>query len=121
MWVAVPSVTEAVRQAGQFGFTAGGERRIKALGEKGREVQCGQGTLVFFEATHQNSPLAALIAKQGLGPFGISVEVADLKTAQRIVQQGTHAKFGIQHTGKRMSFIVPAQLASGTFIEFVQQ
>jgi len=47
--------------------------------------------------------------------------VADLKTAQRIVQQGTHAKFGIQQLGKQASFIVPAELAGGTFIEFVQE
>jgi hypothetical protein len=121
VWIAVPSVAEAVKQAGRFGFAAGGERRFKELGEKGQEVQCGQGTLIFFEPVHQNSPLAVLVRKQGLGPFGISVAVADLKTAQRIVQQGTQAKFGIQYTGSRASFIVPAGLAAGTFIEFVQQ
>jgi hypothetical protein len=52
---------------------------------------------------------------------GISVEVADLNTAQRIVKQGTHVKFGIQHLGRRKSFIVPAEIAAGTFIEFVQE
>jgi hypothetical protein len=46
--------------------------------------------------------------------------VADLKTAQRIVQQKTHAKIGIQQLGNGVSFIVPAELAAGTFIEFVQ-
>jgi hypothetical protein len=121
VWIAVPSVPEAVRQAERFGFVAGAERHIKALGEKGQEVQCGQGTLVFFEPVRQNSPLAVLVKKQGLGPFGMTVAVADLKTAQRIVQQGMHAKFGIQRTGSRTSFIVPAELAGGTFIEFVQQ
>jgi len=84
-------------------------------------VQCGQGTLVFFETAHQNSPLSALVEKQGRGLFRISIGVADLKTAQRIVQQGTHAKFGIQQLGKQASFIVPAELAGGTFIEFVQE
>jgi hypothetical protein len=72
-----------VRQAERFGFVAAGEIDPKALGEKGREVQFGQGTLVFFEPTQRNSPLAALVAKQGLGPFGISVDVADLKTANK--------------------------------------
>jgi Glyoxalase-like domain len=121
VWIAVPNIADAVRQAGRFGFAAGGERHFKALGEKGQEVQCGQGTLIFFAPVHQNSPLAALVKKQGLGPFGISVEVGDLKTAQRIIQQGTHSKFGMQRTGKRMSFVVPVELAAGTFIEFVQQ
>jgi hypothetical protein len=35
--------------------------------------------------------------------------------------QGAHAKFEMQHLGNRMSFIVPPELAAGTFIEFVQQ
>jgi Glyoxalase-like domain len=120
VWVAVPSVAEAVKQAARFGFAAGAESQFKALGEIGREVPCGQGSIVFFEPAHQNSPIAALVKKQGLGPFGISVGVADLKTAQRVVEEGTHAKFQIQHSGNRTSFIVPAELAAGTVIEFVQ-
>jgi hypothetical protein len=121
VWVAVPSVDKAVAQAERFGFRARGQLYFKALGEKGAEVECGQGTIVFFEAVKQNGPLGALVKRQGLGPFGISVSVTDLKTAQRVVQAGTHAKFGIQRTGTRMSFIVPAELAAGTFVEFVQQ
>jgi len=91
------------------------------LNEKGQEVQCGQGTIVLFEPANKNSPLAALIKKQGFGPFGISISVADLKTAQRVIQDGTHSKLGIQRSGTFASFIVPAGLAAGTFVEFVQQ
>jgi hypothetical protein len=122
VWVAVPSVDKAVAQAARFGFkAAGGQRDFKALGEKGREVQCGHGTIVFFAPTHPDSPLAALVKKQGPGPFGISVSVADLKTARRVVQDGTHAKFAIERAGSQSGFIVPADLAAGTFVEFVQQ
>jgi hypothetical protein len=121
VWVAVPSVAEAVRQAARFGFAAGTDSRFRALGEIGQEVQCGQGTIVFFEPAHPNSPLAALVKKQGHGPFGVSIGVADLRTAQRVVQEGTHARYHIQHNGSRTSFIVPAALAAGTVIEFVQQ
>jgi hypothetical protein len=121
VWIAVPSVVEAVKQAGRFEFAAGVERQFKALGEKGREVQCGQGTLVFFEPVHEHSPLAALVDKQGFGLFGISIGVADLKTAQRIVQQGTQVKFRIQRLGNQASFVVPSDLAGGTFLEFVQE
>jgi hypothetical protein len=121
VWVAVPNVDKAIAQAARFGFNALGRRDVKALGETGREVQCGQGTIVFFEPAHPGSPLAALVRKQGLGPFGISVSVANLKTAQQVVQDGTHAKFAIELTGSKTRFIVPANLAAGTFVEFVQQ
>jgi len=38
-----------------------------------------------------------------------------------VVQQGTNAKLTVQRVGNRTSFIVPAESAAGTFIEFVQQ
>lgn len=120
VWVAVPNAAEAVKQATRFGFAAAGERRVKALGETGYEVQCGLGTIVFFAPAHPHSPLTSLVKQQGLGPFGISVGVADLKKAQQIVQQGTHATFEVQRAGSRTSFIVPSELAAGTVIEFVQ-
>jgi hypothetical protein len=121
VWVVVPSVDKAVEQAARFGFKALGPRYVKALGEEGQEVECGQGTIVFFEPAKPNSPLAAFVKKQGPGPFGISVAVADLKTARRVVQEGTHTKFALQRDGKQMRFVVPASLAAGAFVEFVQQ
>jgi len=121
VWVAVPSVSEAVRQSEQFGFTAGAERDVEALGEKGREVQCGQGAIVFFAPVNGNSALSQLVKDQGLGPFGFSIAVANLQTAQKIAEQGMNTRFGIQRAGNRISFVVPARLAAGTFVEFVQQ
>ena len=121
VWVAVPSVSEAVRQSEQFGFTAGAARDVEALGEKGREVQCGQGAIVFFAPMDGNSALSQLVKEQGLGPFGFSVAVANLQTAQKIAEQGMNTRFAIQRAGNRISFVVPARLAAGTFVEFVQQ
>lgn len=120
VWVVVPNADEAVKQAARFGFAATKNHR-KALGEEGQEVQCGEGTIVFFEAAHPDSALADLVKKHGLGPFGVSVGVADLKTAQRIVQDGTHATFEVQRVENRLSIIVPAEVAAGTVFEFVQQ
>jgi hypothetical protein len=120
VWVVVPNADEAVKQAARFGFAATKNHR-KALGEEGQEVQCGEGTVVFFEAAHPDSALANLVKKRGLGPFGISVGVADLKMAQRIVQDGTHTSFETQQTENRMSFIIPSEVAAGTVFEFVQQ
>jgi hypothetical protein len=68
--VSVPSVAAAVRQSERFGFAAGAERYVKALGEKGREVQCGTGTIVFFEAANPGSALSEYVKRKGLGPLG---------------------------------------------------
>jgi hypothetical protein len=121
VWVAVPSVADAVKQAGRFGFTVLGQRDLKVLGEKATEVQCGQGTILFAQVTHPNSPLDAYVKKHQFGPIGVSVEVADIATAQRVVEQGMNRKFKLERVGNRRSFVVPADLAAGTFVEFVQQ
>ena len=121
VWVAVPNVLEALQQSERFRFASRGVRFVKAVGEKGHEVQCGQGTIVFFQPLNQKGALAPLVAKRGFGPFGVSVAVADLKVAQQIVQQGTNTKFAIQQSDSRKSFVVPEELAGGSFIEFVQQ
>jgi hypothetical protein len=121
VWVAVPNVEEAVQQSARFGFASRGVRSVKELGEKGHEVQCGQGTIVFFQPLNQKGSLSSLVTKKGFGPFGLSVAVADLKVAQQIVQQGTTMKFPIQQSDNRKSFVVPEELAAGSFIEFVQQ
>jgi hypothetical protein len=120
VWVAVPSVAAAVKQAARFSFAAEVGHFV-ALGETAQAVHCGQGTIVFFEPAHRHSPLAEFVRMHGLGPFGFSVEVADLKTALDVVQQGTDAKLTVQRVDNRTAFIVPAESAAGTFIEFVQQ
>jgi hypothetical protein len=54
------------------------------------------------------SLLASLIKKYGLGPFGIGVEVADLRKAHQIAELGTQSKLPIN----RNSFVVPGDLAT---------
>jgi len=120
VWVAVPSVEEAVKQSARFGFVPRAKRKSETIGEDGQEVQCGQGIVVFFEATHPGSSLAAYVKQHGLGPFGISIEVADIKTAQRVVEDGTQTRFKLERIGEERSFVVPEEIAGGLYIEFVQ-
>lgn len=119
--VSVPNVADAVRQTERLGFAVGEERYVKDLGEKGREVECGIGAFVFFEAANPRGALSAYVKQKGLGPFGFSVSVVDLKAAQRVVEQGTNRKFAIRKLASRSSFMVPAAVAGGSFVEFVQQ
>ena len=117
VWVAVPNVAAAVKQSERLGFAPGADRQLAALGGRGREVACGSGSIVFWEPAKDTSRLGSLIKIYGLGPFGVSVEVSDLQKAHRIVELGTQSKLPID----RNSFVVPGDLAGGTWIEFVQQ
>jgi hypothetical protein len=120
IWIAVLNVEEAVKRAQSFGFAPGRERKLSVLGAAGREVACGQGQIVFWRASNDDSPLAAAVRRQGLGPFGVSVGVSDLNRAHEIVEQGTGKHFQIDRSGAQPTFLVSPDDAGGIWIEFVQ-
>jgi hypothetical protein len=120
VWIAVPNVEDAVKRAQSFGFAPGRERKLSVLGASGREVLCGQGQIVFWRANNDDSPLAAAVSRQGLGPFGVSVGVSDLNRAHEIVEQGAGKRFQIDRSGAQPTFLVSPDDAGGIWIEFVQ-
>jgi hypothetical protein len=121
IWIAVQDIASAVDQADRLGFPRRDSRELSILGARGREVQCGVGTIVFWEPMEKNGTLATIIKREGLGPFGVGVEVADLNRAHDIAEQGTGKKLTLNSVSGRKRFVVPGDLASGTWIEFVQR
>lgn len=120
VWVAVSDLPQAVKQAETLGFAPGRERTLAELGARGREVQCGQGTVVFWSAATETGPLSAMV-KNGAGPFGISIGVEDLNRAHEIAEQGTGRRLAIENKQGRKRFLVPSDAAGGIWVEFVQE
>jgi hypothetical protein len=64
------------------GFLAAGEERyMKDLGERAARSSAELGPSVFSKRRTPGGALSAYVEQKGLGPFGFSVSVADLKTA----------------------------------------
>ena len=120
VWVVVSNVQEAVKQSELLGFAPGRNRTLKVLGARGREVQCGQGAVVFWAPDKKSGPLAAMLASHGPGPFGVSVRVESLSRAHEIVEQGTGRQLRIEKNHGRNSFLVPGEATGGIWVEFVQ-
>ena len=120
VWVVVSNVEEAVKQSESMGFAPGRERTLAELGARGREVQCGQGTIVFWTAGKKKGAISAMIQKGELGPFGVSFGVENINRAHAVAEQGTGKKLRIQRDGGRRRFLVPAEAAGGIWVEFVQ-
>ncbi len=118
VWVAVESVSDAVKQSEIFGFAGAAARENKSLGARGREVECGRGTIVFWEAAKPGTPLSGLIKSRGLGAFGVSIDVVDLKLARRIAEKGIGKKLPMDVASPRKNFVVPGELTGGVWIEF---
>jgi catechol 2,3-dioxygenase-like lactoylglutathione lyase family enzyme len=121
VWVAVPDAAAAERESRRFGFKPLAVRKSSLLGARGREVECGKGTITFWEPSSQNGPLGALLQQKGPGPFGFSVGVASLQKAHQLAEQGAHRKLPLESLGGRKSFVVPKELTGGLWVEFVQQ
>jgi hypothetical protein len=121
VWVAVSSLSDAVKQSQLLGFEPGRERQLAALGARGQEIQCGSGTIVFWEAIENTGRLSKFMKDWGVGPFGFSVEVGDLNRAHEIVEKGTGNQLPLEKVDGRQSFIVPGDNAAGVWIEFVEK
>ncbi len=119
VWVAVPDVAAAQEKSERFGFKPLARRRSSSLGARGREVECGRGSITFWEPASQG-PLASRLKQKGPGPFGFSAGVADLQTAHRIVVQGVRKNFTVESSERRKSFTLPGEFAGGAWVEFVQ-
>jgi len=120
-WVAVDSADAAVKQSERLGLMRIGELHSDELGSRGVAVQCGVGTIVFWEPTNKSGVLAGILSKRGSGPFGISLEVGSLERAHALVEKGLPMKLPIVREGSHTSFVVPGPMALNTWIEFVQQ
>ncbi len=120
VWVAVSNVQDAVKQAESMGFMPTRKRTSAELGARGQEVQCGQGTIVFWTAASHDAALSALVTTGGLGPFGVSVGVEDLNRAHELVEQGIGQRLPIRKVDGRTRFLVPGDAAGGIWVEFVK-
>jgi catechol 2,3-dioxygenase-like lactoylglutathione lyase family enzyme len=120
VFVAVPDVAAAQKECGRLGFKPLDQRQSSALGARGREVQCGTGSITFWEPSGESSTLGVLLKQKGPGPFGFSVGVASLQTAHQLVEQGTHKNLRIESRSGHKSFTVPGELTGGLWVEFLQ-
>jgi catechol 2,3-dioxygenase-like lactoylglutathione lyase family enzyme len=120
VFVAVPDAAAAQKESGRLGFKPFDQRQSSALGARAREVECGRGTITFWEPASQSGPLALRVAQKGPGPFGFSVGVANLEKAYQFAEQGTHANFPLVSRAAHKSFTVPGELTGGLWVEFVQ-
>jgi hypothetical protein len=112
VWVAVANLQEGVKQSELLGLKPLRERTLESIAARGREVQCGQGTIVFWEgAKDRNLPL---------GPFGVSIGVDDINRAHEIAEKGMGRQLRLEKYDGRTRFLVPPDGAGGIWLEFVQ-
>jgi hypothetical protein len=116
VWVAVPDAAAAQKECERFGLKPLARRLSSGLGARGREIECGRGSITFWETASQSGPLAVRLKQKGPGPFGFSVGVSDVQTAHRLAAQGIPTKLAMEsREGRRqaLQFQASSLAASG--------
>jgi catechol 2,3-dioxygenase-like lactoylglutathione lyase family enzyme len=119
-WFAVHDTEARLRTLRDAGFESGESRDMKSLGAHGREVKAGRGVLLLLESSDKNGLLTKYLSDHDEGIIGLSVEVADLGKARQTAESGTGRKLEIYKGFYGTSFLLPAEVTHGVWIEMFQ-
>jgi hypothetical protein len=109
-----------VKECAFFGLPAGRKLRSSALEAVGWQVSCGHGFIDFLQPLGRGGPVASMLSQKGPGPFGVSVSVSNLKTAQGLIEESFKTKFALENQGAHKGFTMSGKLTGGVWIQFLQ-
>jgi len=120
VWIVVKNVHKASQDARLLGFRPVRSIRSKVLGATGEEFATESGSILLLQA--KGSGLVSAFAQQrSMGVMGVTLAVKDLTTARTFVEKQTNRNFSTYRGLYGSSFLIPADLASGVWIEMTQE
>ena len=119
-WVAVWDVDRTAEDFSALGVEGGDKFEVLHLKATGREVHLSQGKMLLVEPTRDASPAMDHLLVRGEDLMGISIEVGDLEKARQLIQRSLGRPLEVYDGLEGPSFLVPADLAHGVYLEFFQ-
>jgi catechol 2,3-dioxygenase-like lactoylglutathione lyase family enzyme len=129
VWFAVHDLEGQLSTLHDAGLESGEASEAKFLGAHGRDVKAGQGVLLLLEASDKNGVLAKYLSDHtnwidgwphDEGIIGVSIEVADLGKARQLAESGTGRKLETYKGSYGASFLLPAEVTHGVWMEMFQ-
>ena len=122
--IAVKSIEEANKTYTQLlGYEHYKTEEVESEGVKTSFFVCGESKIELLEATREDSPIAAFIAKRGEGMHHIAFHVTDIKSEmERLKQEGFRVLNKTPKKGadnKWVVFLHP-KTANGVLVELCQ-
>jgi len=122
--IAVKSIEEANKTYTQLlGYEHYKTEEVESEGVKTSFFVCGESKIELLEATREDSPIAAFIAKRGEGMHHIAFHVTDIKSEmERLKQEGFRVLNETPKKGadnKWVVFLHP-KTANGVLVELCQ-
>jgi hypothetical protein len=120
IWIVVRDVKGATTDIQALGFKHLRSMKSNTLGAEGEEFGSERGNIVLLRP--KASGAAAEFSRQrGEGVMGISLLVDNADRAREIVEKGTGRTLRMYKGWYGTSFLIPAETASGAWIEMVQR
>src|SRR5271167_837675 len=95
--------------------------KFDVLGARGREFDIRDGRILLLETDSPGKSAADFSRERVQGVIGLTLSVSDLRKAQSLLEENTQRKLPTYDGIYGKSFLVPAELANGVWIEMVQK
>jgi len=120
VWIVVKNLKAASADLTALGFRRLRHLRSKVLGAEGQEFAGDHGNLVLLHASRSDGPVSQFAAERGDGVMGLTILVKSLEQAHTLAERNAGRKFPIYKGWEGQSFLIPAQIASGAWIEMAR-
>ena len=119
VWFAVPDLALATKAYESIGLPKGPAFTDPALGALGQVFTAGLGEIWLLGPSSTDSKVAAFLTERG-GPgiFGMTIEVASVAQAARVIGQGTGTSIATYDGQLGPSIRVAPELTHGVWLEF---
>jgi catechol 2,3-dioxygenase-like lactoylglutathione lyase family enzyme len=122
VWMAVKDLQASTREYEALALPASRKLAVPQLGAQGQEIAAGQGTILLLQPEKLDGKVASFLAERGAeGIMGVSLEVASLKTARRLLEANTKRQFAPYAGPFGQSILIPPEFTHGVWIEFFQK
>jgi hypothetical protein len=120
VWIAVKDAEKAAATCEAMELSAARRVRSPQLGARGREIKAGQGTILLLEPEDPEGSLATFLNERGEGVIGLSLQVARITSAHRLLVSTTRLELPTYTGLYGRSFVVPPDVTHGVWMEFFQ-
>jgi 4-hydroxyphenylpyruvate dioxygenase-like putative hemolysin len=119
-WIVVKDLDKAASDLQALGFRHVRSFHSDTLDARGQEFAAVRGSIVLLHASGQG-PASQFASKRGEGVMGVTLTVLDLSKTRALIEKNANRTFSTYHGLYGNSFLIPAELARGVWIEFVEE
>lgn len=114
-------LSDAIRDAEALGFRRMRPLESKILGTEGEEFETARGKIILLRANTSDGPAAQFACDRGEGVLGVTLDAIDIAKVHALIEKNVKRTLPLYAGFYGNSFLVPAELACGVWIEMVQK